>query len=94
MTGVQTCALPISAAVMDNVDLVISTCTSTANLAGALGKESWVLLPFSPDWRWDAEWYSSVKQYRQKTAYNTRDWSEILAQVKADLQAKYMHESS
>ena len=83
-----------TAAVMDNVDLVISTCTSTANLAGALGKESWVLLPFSPDWRWDAEWYSSVKQYRQKTAYNTRDWSEILAQVKADLQAKYMHESS
>jgi tetratricopeptide (TPR) repeat protein len=83
-----------TAAVIDNVDLVISTCTSAINLAGALGKESWVLLPFNPDWRWDAEWYSNVKQYRQKTPHNTTDWSEVLAEVKADLQAKYMHESS
>ena len=83
-----------TAGIIANVDLVISTCTSVLNLAGAMGKESWALLPFSPDWRWDANWYSSVKQYRQKTPYNTQDWSEVLAQVKADLQAKYLHESS
>ena len=73
------------------MDLVISVDTSIAHLGGALGKETWVLLPVSPDWRWmldrdDSPWYSSVKLYRQK---NAGDWREVLERVSADLLMRF-----
>jgi tetratricopeptide (TPR) repeat protein len=80
-----------AAAVCECIDLVISVDTSVAHLGGALGKETWVLLPFSPDWRWmldrdDSPWYSSVKLYRQK---NAGDWRDVLGKVRADLLMKF-----
>ena len=69
------------------VDVVLTVDTSVAHLAGALGKQVWVLLPFTPDWRWlldrdDSPWYPKARLYRQAKA---DDWVEILARVGADL---------
>jgi len=76
-----------TAALCENMDLVISVDTSVAHLSGALGKTTWVLLPFTPDWRWmlyrsDSPWYESVKLYRQDSQ---RNWSGVLKRVSDDL---------
>ncbi len=78
-----------AAALCAGVDLVICVDTSIAHLSGALGKPTWVLLPFNPDWRWllhrtDSPWYGSVKLYRQAVA---GDWQGVLTRVAADLRA-------
>ena len=80
-----------AAALCECMDLVISVDTSIAHLSGALGKETWILLPFSPDWRWlldrvDSPWYPTVKLYRQE---RSGDWSEVLARVSADLRRRF-----
>ena len=77
-----------TAALCELMDVVISVDTSVAHLAGTLGKPTWVLLPFSPDWRWlldrdDNPWYSSVKLYRQESI---SDWDGVLEKVKLDLE--------
>ena len=69
------------------MDVVISVDTSVAHLASALGKETWVLLPYAPDWRWlldrqDSPWYQSVSLYRQD---EQRDWNNVLISIAADL---------
>ena len=76
-----------TAALCELMDLVVSVDTSVAHLGGALGRPTWVLLPFVPDWRWlldrgDSPWYPSVKLYRQTGA---GDWDEVLATVSEDL---------
>lgn len=80
-----------AAALCECMDLVISVDTSVAHLSGALGKETWILLPFSPDWRWllgrvDSPWYPTVKLYRQESI---DDWSGVLRRVSADLVQKF-----
>jgi len=77
-----------TAALCDLVDLVISVDTSVAHLAGALGKPTWILLPYSPDWRWlldrhDSPWYESVRLYRQDQQL---EWMPVLSRVANDLQ--------
>ena len=79
-----------TAAICELMDLVISIDTSVAHLAGAMGKETWIMLPFSPDWRWlldrdGSPWYESVRLYRQDVR---GDWQPTLARVVADLDAK------
>ncbi|WP_169717865.1 hypothetical protein SPSIL_013410 [Sporomusa silvacetica DSM 10669] len=79
-----------TAAVIDNLDLVITVDTSVAHLAGAMGKEVWALLSSMPDWRWmlereDTPWYPSMRLFRQRERGN---WVEVLARVKAALQQK------
>jgi tetratricopeptide (TPR) repeat protein len=69
-----------TAALCQELDLVISVDTSVAHLAGALGKPLWVLLPFNPDWRWllertDSPWYPSATLLRQP---QYGDWSSLL----------------
>jgi len=69
------------------MDIVISVDTSVAHLAGALGKTTWILLPYVPDWRWlldrdDSPWYASVKPYRQG---EDRQFAPVLEQVANDL---------
>ena len=76
-----------TAALIENLDLVISTCTSVPHLSGALGKETWILLSHVPDWRWlldrrDSPWYPSVKLYRQPII---GDWTSVLDKIKFDL---------
>lgn len=78
-----------TAALCDLMDLVISVDTSVAHLAGALGRPTWILLPYVPDWRWlldrdDSPWYPSVRLYRQPVL---SDWSGALEKMGADMEA-------
>jgi tetratricopeptide (TPR) repeat protein len=78
-----------TAALIENLDLVISVDTSTAHLAGALGKPVWILNRFDTCWRWllersDTPWYPSARLYRQATA---GDWSSVIEDVRRDLSA-------
>ena len=80
-----------TAALVENVDLVISTCTSIPHLSGALGKETWILLSHVPDCRWlldrkDSPWYSSVKLYRQPSI---GDWNSVFDRIKLDLSSSF-----
>src|SRR5690606_1502214 len=73
----------VTAAVINNLDLIISVDTSIAHLAGAMGKESWVLLPIDPDWRWltyrrNSPWYSQLSLFRQK---KPGDWNSVFTEV-------------
>ncbi len=72
-----------TAALCELMDLIISVDTSVAHLCGAVGKPTWILLPFSPDWRWflerdDTPWYPSVKLFRQ---HAHGDWTEVLRDI-------------
>ena len=72
-----------TAALIDNLDLVITIDTSVAHLAGAMGKPVWVLLPFMPDWRWmldrtDSAWYPTMRLFRQP---KIADWDTPLQQL-------------
>ncbi|MCP4253978.1 MAG: glycosyltransferase family 9 protein, partial [Candidatus Scalindua sp.] len=76
-----------TAAVIANLDIVISVDTSVVHLAGALGKPVWTLLPFVPDWRWqlernDSPWYPSMRLFRQNKMH---DWNGVFEQVKKAL---------
>ena len=71
-----------------NLDLVITVDSAVAHLAGAMGKKTWILVPFSPDWRWqlereDSPWYPQVTLFRQ-TAVG--DWSGVLERLKIELE--------
>ena len=73
-----------TAALIENLDLIISVDTSIAHLAGALGKPVWTLLPFMPDWRWlldrtDTPWYPTMRLFRQSSI---GDWSKVMISIK------------
>ena len=70
------------------MDLVITTDTSLAHLAGALGKPVWLLNRFDTDWRWLREgersaWYPSLRQFRQPAL---GDWGSVMAAVRLALE--------
>jgi len=76
-----------TSALCDLMDLVISVDTSVAHLEGALGKTTWVLLPYVPDWRWlldrvDSPWYESMKLYRQS---EDRKYAPVLDRLASDM---------
>lgn len=76
-----------TAAALAALDLLVTVDTSAAHLAGALGVPAWVLLPFSPDWRWqlereDTSWYPSLRLLRQRTP---RDWTPVVRDAAARL---------
>jgi tetratricopeptide (TPR) repeat protein len=76
-----------TAAIMENLDLVITSDTAIAHLAGALGRPTWIALKDIPDWRWrldrsDSPWYPSVRLFRQAEA---DDWSGVFAAMEAQL---------
>ena len=69
-----------TAALIAELDLVITVDTAVAHLAGALGKSCWVLLQRNPDWRWmlardDSPWYPSARLFRQTQRGN---WSTVV----------------
>jgi hypothetical protein len=76
-----------TAALIEQLDLVISVDTSTAHLAGALGKPVWILNRFDACWRWlldrdDSPWYPTARLYRQD---RPGDWDSVLERVRCDL---------
>jgi hypothetical protein len=78
-----------TAAVMCNLDLVITSDTATAHLAGGLGVPVWLALSKVPDWRWmlerpDNPWYPTMRLFRQATA---GDWTSVFAEIKRELAA-------
>jgi len=78
-----------TAAIMRQLDLVITSDTAAAHLAGALGVPTWVALPAVPDWRWllgreDSPWYPTMRLFRQQVA---GDWAEVFERIAAHLQA-------
>lgn len=80
-----------TAALCECMDLVISVDTSMAHLSAALGRPTWLLLPYIPDWRWmrernDSPWYPTMRLYRQESE---GDWNEVFARVAADLHRQF-----
>jgi hypothetical protein len=76
-----------TAALVSCLDLVIAVDTSVAHLAGALGRPTWILLPWTPDYRWllgrdDSPWYPTVRLFRQT---ETRDYAGVLDSVRTEL---------
>ncbi|HEY8748007.1 MAG TPA: tetratricopeptide repeat protein [Tepidisphaeraceae bacterium] len=76
-----------TAAMIGNLDLVISVDTAVGHLAGAMGKRVWLLLPYAPDWRWmlgrdDSPWYPTMRLFRQRA---WGDWGSVIHHVVAAL---------
>jgi len=78
-----------TAALVCCLDLVITVDTSVAHLAGALGRPTWIMLPWTPDYRWllgreDSPWYPTVRLFRQA---ETRDYASVIDRVRSELLA-------
>lgn len=76
-----------SAAILQHLDLVITSDTAMAHLAGALGRRTWVALKYLPEWRWllgrsDSPWYPSLRLFRQQTP---GDWNGVFAAMAQEL---------
>jgi Flp pilus assembly protein TadD len=83
-----------TAALVSHLDLVITVDTSVAHVAGALARPTWVLLPFSADWRWligrdDSPWYPTVRLFRQP---RPRDWQAVVRLLLPELASMAMKE--
>jgi len=79
-----------SAALVAELDLIITVDTAAAHLAGTLGRPVWVLLPLVPDWRWglereDTPWYPTMRLFRQSSRGN---WEEVLERVATALRER------
>ena len=74
-------------AIVECLDLVVTVDTAVGHLAGAMGKEVWIMLPHAPDWRWllgrtDSPWYPTARLFRQSAA---RSWEPVAAEIAAVL---------
>jgi len=77
-----------TAALMANLDLIITAETAVAHLAGALGRPTWTLVPFVPGWRWglgrnDSPWYPTMRLFRQPAP---GDWESVIHRVSHELE--------
>jgi tetratricopeptide (TPR) repeat protein len=76
-------------AIIECLDLVVTIDTSIAHLAGAMGKEAWVMLCYAPDWRWlldrtDSPWYPTLRLFRQGP---DRSWAPVIAAIESEIAA-------
>jgi ADP-heptose:LPS heptosyltransferase len=81
-----------TAALIENLDLVIAVDTAVAHLAGALGKPLWLINRYNTCWRWqldraDSPWYPTARLFRQDA---TRQWNPVMARIQAALR-DYVH---
>jgi len=81
-----------TAAQIAKLDLVISADTSVPHLAAALGIPTWILMPYSPDWRWleereDCPWYPSMRLFRQS---QPGEWEPVMQRVQSALVEKFL----
>jgi tetratricopeptide (TPR) repeat protein len=79
-----------TAALVGCLDLVVTVDTSVAHLAAALGRPTWILLPYTPDYRWlldrdDSPWYPTARLFRQS---ETRDYGSVIERVRTELAAR------
>lgn len=77
-----------TAAIIDEIDIVISVDSSVVHLAGALGKKTYLMLPYSADWRWfeldkKCLWYDSVEIFKQQ---KEGDWTPVIQEIKTKLE--------
>ena len=77
-----------TAAVMEQMDLIITVDTAVAHLAGALGRPVWLLLPYSTDWRWivnrtDSPWYPTMRIFKQPAPF---DWDSVMTAICYELE--------
>ncbi len=75
-------------AILDQMDLVITSCTSVAHASAALGKKTWVIVPILPYYIWalptsTSPWYKNVKLFRQA---KFQDWSNVFTEIRAELE--------
>ncbi len=80
-----------TAALIQTLDLVVTVDTSTAHLAGAMGRPVWVMNRFDPCWRWletraDSPWYPTMRLFRQPSM---GDWDGVLAEIRAELKKAF-----
>jgi ADP-heptose:LPS heptosyltransferase len=85
-----------AAAAIACCDLVITSDTAIAHLAGALGVPTWVALKFFPDWRWllnrsDSPWYPAMRLFRQPTP---GDWKGVFAEIEEALRIEFAEQIS
>jgi hypothetical protein len=76
-----------TAAIIANLDLVVTCDTAIAHLAGGLGAPVWLALSSAPDWRWmrdrsDTPWYPTMRLFRQKKLF---DWDEVFDEMRSEL---------
>jgi hypothetical protein len=76
-----------TAALIANLDLVITIDSAVAHLAGAMGKPVWLLLPYASEWRWmrnrsNTHWYPTMRLFRQP---HPGDWSAVISRVRDEL---------
>jgi hypothetical protein len=76
-----------TAAIIENLDVLITVDTSVAHLAGAMGEPTWLMLPFAPDWRWllkrsDSPWYPTLHLFRQPKPSR---WDLVVSKIKREL---------
>lgn len=81
-----------TAALVGALDLVISVCTSVIHLTGALGRPVWVMVPYTPEWRYGYQgetmpWYPTVRRYRQS---DPKDWTAVIDRVRTDLALQFL----
>ena len=79
--------------IIENLDLVISVDSAIAHLAGSLGKPTWLLLNYVPDWRWgldgeNTDWYPSMRVFRQQ---KPGDWPGLLKTVQEQLKKHFLN---
>lgn len=83
-----------TAGLLDQLDLLITVDTSVAHLSAALGKATWIMLPFEPDFRWlldrsDSPWYASVQLFRQTQPGN---WASVIDAISQKVVGRLEHE--
>jgi tetratricopeptide (TPR) repeat protein len=81
-----------TAALIANMDIVITVDTATAHLAAALGKPTWLLLPYATDWRWiahrtDSPWHPTMRIFKQAKPF---DWQSVINDVTQALMLLYL----